>query len=1074
MLVFTNIHDLALRRGPRLQGERPMRFEDIVIQQFAEFERRLIALERRMNQVAPEQLERSPIQTPPEPIIQATDAPDVESAPAPIPPPTVATTNPLETLLQRRSAAIEFGSALRPNPSRQATQGVPAITTPSVYSLDPVFEKASAEAHESIANQEPELPRPQSLESIVGGRWFAVAGAIAVLVAIVLFLKLAYSQGWLGRIPPSLRCIFGAGFGIALLASGELARRKINAWAAVGLLAAGVAGLYASVLAAYSLYHLFNDATAFALLAVVSAIGIATGARSRLPVVSIVSVIGAYMAPFLLESPNPSPFVFPIYMLAILATGLTLSAWLRGGFRAVGAIVWWGTLALGGLWISDVGDTHPVIALCFAALAWACVHTSHVVSTRTPQEPPSEHERHMGWQVAIPAHQLWMLASSFSYSTWATMLAVWIAKSTGIVPDWAPSFTLAGVTAIFAFALIPSLRLLREVPTTGRERLGTALLAQSGGLVIAGTALAAFGIAAVPTWLALGIAAILAGRIIHSRALDAYGLVAMCIGTVRLFAYDCWQGTLNTPNDYVLGIAISDALWWAICTGGGWIVASLLLLWRLPLHSMHRPRPLAGFAMGIAFLTLMGAPLVSHSEATSVTIAWAALACVGILLGNLGRRVVLTELALSVLVTTSAKTLLLDSLAMLDAPADGTSIAGLVLSTWTAACLALCVSCILTVVLVPARFASLSAVQSTGLWIGRIAAGFGILFAMIAALHPESIGTSVAIAWMLLGFVVLMLAPLRPGLWLEGLGTVVLASMLGRLLVIDGLTGLPTDGVAWHGLFLTRWCLAMSLGGGVWMLTSIVLSFRTGASRVHAHMPGVATAAGIFMLGTSIVHPQAELTSILWAWLGLTAVTLAASPLRPSMRLNWSGAGACIPCLTLWFIEFVVSNFDWSGSAQPLFLHQGLWSAFALAALIGFVAPRRLNDVGPDCLVRLRSVAVCLAGVLVWTATSLEAARVGTALTGDRTVQLAFVSIWWAVFAVGLIVVGFKTDTTAARRTGLALMAVAMAKVVIYDMGGVPQVWRIASFLLLGLIMIGIAAGYSRAASLLLPKQPAS
>lgn len=50
-----------------------MRFEDIVIQQFAEFERRLIALERRMDLVAPEQPERSPIQTPPEPNIPATD-----------------------------------------------------------------------------------------------------------------------------------------------------------------------------------------------------------------------------------------------------------------------------------------------------------------------------------------------------------------------------------------------------------------------------------------------------------------------------------------------------------------------------------------------------------------------------------------------------------------------------------------------------------------------------------------------------------------------------------------------------------------------------------------------------------------------------------------------------------------------------------------------------------------------------------------------------------------------------------------------------------------------------------------
>lgn len=65
-----------------------------------------------------------------------------------------------------------------------------------------------------------------------------------------------------------------------------------------------------------------------------------------------------------------------------------------------------------------------------------------------------------------------------------------------------------------------------------------------------------------------------------------------------------------------------------------------------------------------------------------------------------------------------------------------------------------------------------------------------------------------------------------PGLWLEGLGTVVLASMLGRLLIIDGFAGLPTQ-VRVARLFLTRWCLAMSLGGGVWMLTSIVLSFRT-------------------------------------------------------------------------------------------------------------------------------------------------------------------------------------------------------------------------------------------------------
>jgi hypothetical protein len=42
--------------------------------------------------------------------------------------------------------------------------------------------------------------------------------------------------------------------------------------------------------------------------------------------------------------------------------------------------------------------------------------------------------------------------------------------------------------------------------------------------------------------------------------------------------------------------------------------------------------------------------------------------------------------------------------------------------------------------------------------------------------------------------------------------------------------------------------------------------------------------------------------------------------------------------------------------------------------------------------------------------------------------------------------------------------------VVLFDLGGVPQVWRIASFLMLGLLMLGIAMGYSRIAGKLTQK----
>jgi hypothetical protein len=454
-----------------------------------------------------------------------------------------------------------------------------------------------------------------------------------------------------------------------------------------------------------------------------------------------------------------------------------------------------------------------------------------------------------------------------------------------------------------------------------------------------------------------------------------------------------------------------------------------------------------------------------------VAIGWAGFAVLGIVLGHIGRRMALTELSLGVLGVASARVLLLESFDTFESHEGGTLWAGLVLSRWMAACLALCGTCILAAMVVPGRMASRATHSAMGTWIGRGAAALGVLLAMVAALHPDSLGASVAIAWMLLGIVAIMFAPLRPGLWLEGLGIVVLASMLARLLLVDGMLGLPKDGIAWHGLFLTRWCLAMSMGGGAWLLAGLVLSFRAGKARVHERMPGVASAAGLFMLGAGLIHPEAAMTSVLWAWIALATIALVASPLRRDMKLSWSSACGCLACLILWLVAYVAPGLDWTGSRYVLLVHPGLWSALSLAALMVAIAARGLTDLPTQRLAIVRTAAGWLAACLVLAATSLEVARVGAAMTGDRTVQLAFVSIWWAIFSVVLILAGFRADVGAARRAGLTLMVVATLKVVLYDMGGVPPVWRIASFLLLGLLMIGIAAGYSRVANRLSPRK---
>jgi hypothetical protein len=385
--------------------------------------------------------------------------------------------------------------------------------------------------------------------------------------------------------------------------------------------------------------------------------------------------------------------------------------------------------------------------------------------------------------------------------------------------------------------------------------------------------------------------------------------------------------------------------------------------------------------------------------------------------------------------------------------------------------LIVCGACILTAILLPSRLTTAGSDHPTTLWLTRSAAAMGIVLALAAAFHPGAIGASVAIAWTFVGLIALMLAPLRPRLWLGAMGVVVLAAMMGRLLLVDGLDGLPREGLPWHGLFLTTWCLAMCVGGAAWLLAAVILSFRSGNQRLHERMPVVAAGASLFMFGASVLHPKAESSSILWIWVGLSGLALGAWPLRKQLRLNWVAGGAAAIDALLWFdVHVIRCEADWTESTAPLLLHPGLWSALVLVGLMIALGWWALKDVRVRKGLSVPAVSVWVASCLLWGATTLEASRVGAAFTGDRTARLATVSIWWAVFAVALILAGFRWTAAPARRAGLGLMGAAALKVVLYDLHGVPPVWRIASFLFLGLLMIAVAIGYSKVTERLLRK----
>jgi len=421
-------------------------------------------------------------------------------------------------------------------------------------------------------------PRPRGgvgeVEQTVGARVFAIAGALIVIAAAALFLKLAWDRGWLELVPDIYKVGASVAFGALLLGAGEWARRRINVQAAAGLSAAGVGVLYATAYAAHALFHLVGPAGGFAALIAAVAIGVVVSAQSRLAVVAVISLVGGYGAPFLLGSPESHPATLPVYWLSLLVVGLTLSAWRAGWFTTLRVLVWWGTVVFGLVWTNAQGAAHPHIALGFLGAAWALVHAELLVAARA--ERLSDEAL---WTKAFEPGETWRIfrpfGSSLTISAWGAALAA-VVLDQAYALDWlAPAGGFA-VTALLAIPLIGHLRVLRDRPETDLERLGVVFAVEAGALLFATIALGLAGWMAAAAWLGLGVASLVAGRWIRSRGFDVYGVLVLIVATLRVLSLGWWvQTPLTTVAPF--GVVVTEGGVLALVAGGAWIGAAVIV-----------------------------------------------------------------------------------------------------------------------------------------------------------------------------------------------------------------------------------------------------------------------------------------------------------------------------------------------------------------------------------------------------------------------------------------------------------------------------------------------------------------
>jgi uncharacterized membrane protein len=212
--------------------------------------------------------------------------------------------------LHLRAPAVPTPAA-RPRGIPVPAPGLPPVTTP------PMPAEAQARARPAMDWRQ--------WERWLGGTWLNRVGALVLVLGIGFFLKYAFDHRW---IQPAGRVALGLVAGVTLLLVGERLQRAAYRAPAQGVVAAGIATLYLSVYAAYGFYQLIAQATAFAVMVLVTATSLALALHHDARAVAILANLGGFLTPILLGADRDAAVAVFTY-LAVLDAGLLASAYWR-------------------------------------------------------------------------------------------------------------------------------------------------------------------------------------------------------------------------------------------------------------------------------------------------------------------------------------------------------------------------------------------------------------------------------------------------------------------------------------------------------------------------------------------------------------------------------------------------------------------------------------------------------------------------------------------------------------------------------------------------------------------------
>jgi uncharacterized membrane protein len=182
-------------------------------------------------------------------------------------------------------SAPEPARTPRPVPPQPTREPVPVAATTA----------RPAPPRQPAASRGFDWGRTMSTADLMGAKALAFAGGVVTLLGVVFFFVLAVNRGWVG---PGMRIAFGGVASAILFGAGFwLQRRYETTYSALTAVGIGIAGGYATLLAAVSLYDLVSKPVALVIAAAIAAVGVTVSLLWEAEIVAGFGLVGAMIVP---------------------------------------------------------------------------------------------------------------------------------------------------------------------------------------------------------------------------------------------------------------------------------------------------------------------------------------------------------------------------------------------------------------------------------------------------------------------------------------------------------------------------------------------------------------------------------------------------------------------------------------------------------------------------------------------------------------------------------------------------------------------------------------------------------